>query len=95
MIEILTFRLVDGADERAFVDADTRVLTGFRYRQPGFLRSTTGRNDDGRWIVLVIWATPEAAEDARVAFEASDFAPEFSAFVDQATVVRDRFVGLD
>lgn len=93
MFEILTFRLAPGIDEAAFRAIDERVQTEFFYQQPGFLRRTLGRHDDGRWLALTIWADVDAATAADTAFAASDLGAEFTSLVTDAAV--DRFRGVD
>ena len=51
IIEHRTFRLAAGSDEAAFLAADRRVQTEVVPFQHGFIRRTTARNDDGRWLV--------------------------------------------
>ena len=58
------FRLADGVDETEFLEADEQARTGFLYHQPGMLRATTARADDGEWIVVVLWASYEDADAA-------------------------------
>ncbi len=77
VIEIMTFRLAVGVDESMFRAVDERVQVEFAYHQPGFLRRTLGRHDDGRWLILTIWADPDAAGAAAQAFERSDLAEAF------------------
>jgi len=64
VIETTTFRLADGVDEAAFLQADEEVRTGFLYHQPGMARATTARTDDGEWMVVVLWASYEDADAA-------------------------------
>ena len=64
VIETTTFRLADGVDDSTFLEFDERVRTGFLYHQPGFARATTARGDDGEWIVVVLWASDDAADAA-------------------------------
>ena len=90
VIEIMTFRLVDGADEAAFRDADDRVQVELAYRQPGFVRRTLGRRGD-RWLVLQIWTTPQAAEAGQAAFDASALGARFLSLVDADSIVVERF----
>jgi hypothetical protein len=63
-IDATTFRLADGVDEGDFLDADEHVRTGFLYQQPGIVRATTAKADDGQWILLVVWASEEDADAA-------------------------------
>jgi len=89
----MTFRLAPGVDEEIFRAVDERVQTEFAYHQPGILRRTLGRHDDGRWLALTIWADADAAAAAERAFDASDLGAEFSSLVTDTVV--DRFHGVD
>ena len=62
--ELTTFRLADGVSEDAFLDVDERVRTGFLYQQPGIVRATTARSDDGSWAMFVQWGDAESADAA-------------------------------
>ncbi|MBV8982324.1 MAG: hypothetical protein JO086_15585 [Acidimicrobiia bacterium] len=64
VIETRTFRLADGVDEAEFLEADEQARTSFLYHQPGMLRATTARADDGEWIAVVLWASYEDADAA-------------------------------
>jgi hypothetical protein len=55
VIETLTFRLTANTDDAAFLAADRRLQTEFVYHQPGLVRRTTARNDDGEWFVVTLW----------------------------------------
>ncbi len=96
VIDVTTFHLRDGADVDAFVVADAALQSEFAYQQPGLLRRTTARNDDGTWLVLSVWASPSHA-DAGAAALGSPVEPTvtaWSAFVDESTVVSARFTEL-
>ncbi len=95
MIEILTFALRAGVDDERFVAADRRVQAEFAYQQPGLARRTTGRNSDGRWLVLQVWMYEEAATDARTAFEASELGVDLASLIDPDSIRRECFAGLD
>jgi hypothetical protein len=95
VIETLSFRLVAGADEAAFLDADRYVQTELVPNHPGFLRRTTARSSDGEWLVVVLWRT---AADAAASMSMSEVhAPHtaFMALVDPATVRRKQYTTLD
>ena len=64
VMETTTFRLADGVDEAAFLQVDEQARTGFLYHQPGMMRATTARADDGEWIMVVLWASYEDADAA-------------------------------
>lgn len=93
MFEILTFRLAPGVDTATFREIDERIQVEFAYQQPGFVRRTLGRHDDGRWLALTIWADAESALAAQTVFDENDLGREFAASV--TDVVVERFRGAD
>ena len=95
VIEILTFRLASGVDVAAFTALDARVQTEVAYQQPGLLRRTTGRNDEGRWLILQVWASSAAATAGRVAIERSTVGADLHAMIDSDSVHVERFEGID
>lgn len=96
MIEILTFALAAGpSDVDVFVAADARVQTEFAYRQPGLVRRTTARSDDGRWLVLTLWGSAEDADRAAAAAAADPAVAALESLVDQANKRTERFSALD
>ncbi|MCU1450562.1 MAG: hypothetical protein JWP02_2732 [Acidimicrobiales bacterium] len=95
VIQTTTFRLAGGADERAFLEVDERVRTGFLYRQPGLLRATTARADGGEWIVVVVWASADDADAAATRAATDPITTEMSQMVDAASVDRRRYATLD
>lgn len=94
VIEIMTFRLRNDADEPAWRALDARVQVEFSYQQPGLLRRTLGRNGD-RWLVLQVWANAAAAQNAQAAFDASSLGAAMMALVDRDTLVVERYQGAD
>ena len=94
VIEILTFALADGADEAAFVGADARVQAEFAYRQPGLVRRTTARADDGRWAVVTLWASADDAESAVITGDSDPAVRAWAALVDPSTRRRERYTPL-
>jgi len=64
IIEHRTFRLADGVDEGAFLEADRRVQQEVVVFHEGFVRRTTARGDDGRWLVETLWYDAACAEAA-------------------------------
>lgn len=95
VIEIMTFRLASGVDVTAFTALDARVQTEVAYQQPGLLRRTTGRNDEGRWLILQVWASSEAASAGRVGFDRSAVGAALEALIDSDSVHVERFEGID
>jgi heme-degrading monooxygenase HmoA len=95
VVEITTFRLVDGADEAAFLEADHRVQTEFFPNFPGFTRRTTARGHDGEWLVVVLWGSEQNAKAAEQLGSEHAAMQAFSAFVDASTVRVRRYTSLD
>jgi hypothetical protein len=95
VIETFTFRLLEGADEAAFLAVDKRLQSDFAYQQPGLVRRTTARSADGEWIVIDLWWSPEEADACAARWETDPLAQEFMSFVDPSTVKLTRYVELD
>ena len=94
-MEIHTFRLQPGADEEAFLQADYRVQTEFAPFQPGFVRRTTARGQDGEWLVVVLWGSAAHAEQAIAASRSDPAMRALAAFVDPSSHRIQRFDTLD
>lgn len=93
IIEHRTFRLASGTDEASFLAADHRVQTDVAPFQRGFIRRTTARGDDGRWLVETLWYSDV---DAIAASEADGPAIDsFHVCVDPASVHLERWSTLD
>lgn len=95
IVEVLRFRLAAGVDEVAFLEADKRVQTEFAYLQPGMVRRTTARADDGEWVVIDLWRSREDADSCDNAWGKDPVTEEFMRFVDRASVKTETFETLD
>jgi hypothetical protein len=91
VIETTTLRLADGVDDATFLAADEKVRTGFLYRQPGLMRATTARGDDGEWIVVVLWASDDDADAAATRADTDPAYAALTALVDATSVERKRY----
>lgn len=91
----MTFRLREGADEASLLVADKRLQTDFAYQQPGLLRRTTARADDGEWIVVDVWGSNEEADACAQRWDADPVVAEFMRHVDPLTVRTRRYEHLD
>lgn len=81
VIEYVTFSLVPGATEAAFLAA-AKATEALVRRQPGFVSRRLSRGTDGRWTDAVTWASLAEAEAAPPAVMAEpDFHP-FMALID-------------
>lgn len=95
MIEFMEFCLREGVDEEAFLSCDKRLQTEFAYQQPGLLRRTTARGGDGRWVVIDLWASAEAADACDARWGSDPVAREFMSHVDPGSVRTSRWFELD
>jgi hypothetical protein len=84
-IELVTFRLVPGADRAAFLAAARGTEATVR-RQPGFLARQLAEGEDGTWADIVTWATPGAAQAAAQAVMADPALAPFAALIDMASL---------
>ena len=87
----MTFRLAEGADEAAFLDADRAVQTEFAYQQPGLLRRTTAKATDGSWVVIDIWRSTGDAEACDRVWGRDEWTSRFMALVDADSVRTARY----
>jgi len=94
-IEIMTFRLRPGTPEAEFLAVDRRVQTEFAYQQPGMIRRTTGRNPDGTWVVIDLWASAADAANYVGGWNREPAPLALMSLVDDATVVTQAFETLD
>ena len=53
-VELVTFKLNEGADEAAFLQAADAVMADIR-QLPGYVRRELLKGDDGQWIDVVHW----------------------------------------
>jgi hypothetical protein len=98
VIETMTFRLADGADDAAFLAVDKRLQSEFAYQQPGLVRRTAARGQGdrtGEWIVIDLWRSPEDADAAAARWEDDPSTREFMSLVDASTVEIRRYTDLD
>jgi hypothetical protein len=91
IIEHRTFRLAAGAGEAAFLAADERVQTEVAPFQHGFIRRTTARGTDGRWLVETLWYDDRCADGAAAGGAAVE---GFDALVDPGSVHVERWTAL-
>lgn len=95
MIEITTFRLAAGVEPSSFVTADAEAQMGFYNLQPGLLRRTTARSDDGEWVVVTLWASAQHADDAASGSSSDPACLAVADLVDDTTLALRRYAELD
>jgi hypothetical protein len=91
VFDVIMMRLAPGTDD-AWLAAETRVQTEVAYHQPGFLRRMVGRHDDGRWMVIQMWDSPEHAASGARAIDASPAGSDWRALALDVSV--EHFVGV-
>jgi len=97
LIETMTFRLRDGADQEAFLAVDKRLQSEFAYQQPGIIRRTIARGTGahaGELIVVDLWWDAELADACARRWETDALAQEFMSFVDRESVDVRRYEDL-
>lgn len=85
VMEIVSFRLVAGASEAAFLKAAKATATALK-AQPGYLGRTLTRAEDGTWTDHVVWMSLPAAMSAIDALMAEPAFAPFMALIDGPTV---------
>jgi len=95
IIDITTFSLAAGVADEEFRLADAAMQTEHIYQQPGIVRRTTARGDDGRWLVVTLWASRPDAEAADAAASSDEVATRLTGLIDVATLTSARHETLD
>jgi len=91
----MRFRLADGVEESAFLAADKELQEEFAYRQPGLLRRTTAKGDDGRWIVIDLWRSAADADACEARWDADPVAERFMRLVEPSSLDTERYIERD
>ncbi|MFF8287828.1 antibiotic biosynthesis monooxygenase family protein [Streptomyces sp. NPDC016309] len=90
-IETVQFKLVPGTETAVFEDLDRKVETEYMARRPGFVSREVSRSEDGEYLVIVHWATPEDADATMNGFFGAAETQDFLAAVDKTTVRSARY----
>ena len=95
MIEVTTFRLGAGVSASEFIAADANAQVSFFNLQPGMLRRTTARADDGGWISITLWSAGAEADAASAAASADAACGALTDLIDDTSVEVRRYTELD
>jgi len=91
-LELVNYRLNDGADPAQYLELSRAVGKQFTSAQPGFLHREIGQSDDGTWLIAVYWKT---ADDARNSIGNIDTIPDtvktYMSMIDRDTLTRSIF----
>ena len=90
----MQFRLSPQAAVDEFLQVDRRLQTEFAYLQPGLLRRTTVRNEQGDWLVIDLWRTAAEADACAERWDEDRVAQAFMSLVDRSSVSVQRFTSL-
>ena len=91
----MRFRLPPGSDEAEFLAADRRIQEEFVYQQPGLLRRTTARGEDGGWIMIALWRSSADADACEARAEHDEVMRAHGALMDRSSISVERFQELD
>ena len=85
VIESVTFKLNEGVDHSAFLDAAKDMGTWVR-AQPGFIRRRLSHAEDGTWIEHIEWKDMDAAKAAAAGIGKEPGNAEFLKAIDGPSV---------
>ncbi|SED06709.1 hypothetical protein SAMN04489761_4163 [Tenacibaculum sp. MAR_2009_124] len=91
VIEVTTFNLNDGIDANSFISRDSEIERDFASLQPGFIRRTSGVDENGKYAVIVFWDTLDDADASIAAFGQDPTVADYFAMIDGATFSAERF----
>ncbi len=84
-IELVTFKLAEGADEAAFLN-HAETANRFLGTCQGFVSRRLSKCEDGDWVEHVEWESLAAAEEAARKFMEEDSLKPMLAAIDPASV---------
>jgi hypothetical protein len=87
----MQFRLRAETSENDFLATDRRLQTDFAYQQPGLLRRTTARSNNGQWLVIDYWRTEADADACAERWEQDQIAQSFMDLIDRTSIRVERF----
>ena len=91
IIEIVKFNINDGVNYDQFAPLDRALEVQHVSKQPGFVARHAAKGEDGEWLVVVYWASLDAADASMASFMDAPAAAEFVAHLDGDTMSMTRF----
>ncbi len=91
VIEITTFNINDDVDPEEFIARDAEIEDEFASLQPGFIRRTSGVNENDKYVVIVFWDALADADASIAAFGMDPTVADYFAMIDGATFAADRY----
>jgi hypothetical protein len=90
VLEIRSYSLAPGIDERQFLKAADGAMPSLR-RQRGFLARSIARGGDGGWTEIVHWLDRASAEAASRSLAANPAVAAFTALIDRPSLRSDYY----
>jgi len=90
VLEIVTFNSASGISPDALATAGAAIHP-WLVDQPGFVRRSLARADDGGWVDCVTWSSMETAHTAAASMRSAPGAPAFLAAIDMSSVTVRHF----
>ncbi len=90
VLELVEFKLADGADERKFLQASENFQNEFLNEQPGLVSRNLIRMG-GIWGDLAMWDSMENAEAVEGTMKTSESAGRYNSFIDSTSVKMKHF----
>jgi hypothetical protein len=90
IIEVVTFRTVEGIDEHTVLAAAEAVMPWLR-QQPGFIERNLSVNEDGEWLDRATWRDQASAMTAGQQIMSAQSAAAFMGMIIPETMVMRHF----
>ncbi|MEN3149779.1 hypothetical protein ABCW43_20975 [Neorhizobium sp. IRAMC:178] len=90
VVEIVTMDLKDGVSAEAFAVVDKTIEDQHVRKQPGFVSRETGVSGN-KWLVIVHWASADAAQASMDTFANAPAAAQFMGMIDASSMMMTRF----
>jgi heme-degrading monooxygenase HmoA len=93
VVEVVHFRLAEGASEPTFLEQNRRAQA-FVAERPGFVSREVARGDDGSWVAIVRWRSAADADASFAAFVAAPETQPFMALLDGPSMRAGRYTAV-
>ncbi len=90
--EVATFKLKEGVTEEEFRALNKGIETDYVVKQPGFVARESAADENGEWVVIVHWETPEDADASMKSFMKASGTADFMSKIDTSTMKMKRYM---
>ncbi|MFJ4688117.1 antibiotic biosynthesis monooxygenase family protein [Streptomyces sp. NPDC088789] len=91
-VETVRFKLIPEVGTEEFDALDRKVESEYMAQRPGFVSREVTRSEEGEYLVIVHWATPEDADATMKGFFGASETQDFLAAIDKSTVASGRYL---